>query len=295
MLATLKQLLSSIVDYAGLFPPAQLHLPDAMVIYDRAQASLNGWLVGRFVLPAVSLPALVTLLPTVLEPGHTTSWSLSVILSQNWAAELEQIRQLQAVNEQVSIHALEVTLLPANDIQLVCRHLPVGITAFFEVPLSAALEAYLPILQQSSVAAKLRTGGLTSDTFPDSAQLAQTILSLAKAHIPFKATAGLHHPLRGDRRLTSKPDSTSTTMHGFLNVALLAAFAHQQSMALQDAIALLEEQSIHSFHFTETAISWRQHTLSLAALERSRQQFFHSFGSCSIQEPIDDLRTLRLL
>ncbi|PSB32060.1 hypothetical protein [Stenomitos frigidus] len=294
MLLALKQLLSSIVDYAGLFPPAQLSLPEAMTMYDRAQASPERWLVGRFVLPAACLPTFVTILPTVLEPGHSSQWSLSVILSQNWAAELKQIHQ-HVVTDQLLISALEVPPLLPSDMQQVCLHLPVGVTAFFEIPWSAALEPYLTLLQQPCVAAKLRTGGVTSDAFPDSAQLAQRLLSLAKAEIPFKATAGLHHSLRGKHRLTYKPDSASTTMHGFLNVSILAAFGYQQSVTLDDAIALLEEQSMRSFQCTETTICWRDYALSLLELERFRQQFFHSFGSCSIQEPIDDLRSLRLL
>jgi hypothetical protein len=293
VLPALKQLLSSIVDYAGLFPPAQLSLPEAVAMYARAQSSPYRWLVGRFVLPAACLRAFVALLPTVLESGQPDNWSLSVVLSKDWAAELEQIRQ-HAANEQILIRALEVPPLPPNDIQQICSHLPGGMTAFFEIPFSTDLEPYLILLQNSCAAAKLRTGGITSDAFPDSAQLAQRILSLAK-QIPFKATAGLHYPLRGNHRLTYKPDSTSTIMHGFLNVAMLAAIAYQQSVPLDDAIALLEEQSIHPFQFTETAIRWRNYTLSLSDLERSRQQFFYSFGSCSIQEPLDDLHTLRLL
>lgn len=295
MLLALKQLLSSMVDYAGLFPPAQLSLPEAMAIYDRAQSSPHHWLVGRFVLPASCLPAFVTLLPTFLEPGHASHWSLSVILSQHWAVELEQIRQLQTANHQILISTLEMTPLPPDDIQQVCRHLPVGVTTFFEIPLGAAIEPYLTMLQQLGAAAKLRTGGITSDAFPDSTQLCQRILSLAKAQIPFKATAGLHHPLRGNHRLTYTPDSAFTRMHGFLNVALLAAVAYQHIVTFDEAVAMLEEQSIDSFEFTETAVRWRAYSLSLSELERSRQQCFHSFGSCSFQEPIDDLHTLRLL
>jgi len=290
----LKQLLSSIVDYAGLFPPAQRSLPEAIALYNQAQCAPEQWLIGRFVLPAACLPAFLTLRPTGLKPERAERWPLSIILSHNWAIELAQIRE-HATTHSVHISALEMPPLPPDTVRQIGLHLPMGTTAFFEIPLNADLDPYLTVLQQPHIAAKLRTGGITSDAFPDSAQLAQAILSLAKANIPFKATAGLHHPLRGDRRLTYNPDSAFTTMHGFLNVAMLAAAAYQQSVSLDDAIALLEEQSIHAFGFIETSIHWRNYALSLAALERSRQQFFHSFGSCSIQEPIDDLHSLRLL
>lgn len=295
MLRTLKQLLSSIVDYAGLFPPAQLSLSEAVTVYDRTQSSPSRWLLGRFVLPASRLSEFVTLLKAAPEAVYSRHWPLSVILSKNWAIELEQLCHLQTANHQILIKILEVAPLPLADIQQLCPQLPEGITTFFELPWRADIEPYLALLQQFGVAAKLRTGGVTSDAFPNSAQLCQPIISLAKAQIPFKATAGLHHPLRGHHRLTDAPNSASTAMHGFLNVALLAAFAYQQRITLDAAIALLEERSIHHFQFTETAIRWRDYSLSLLELEHSRQKFFHSFGSCSIQEPINDLQTLSLL
>jgi hypothetical protein len=145
------------------------------------------------------------------------------------------------------------------------------------------------------MAAKLRTGGVTAEVFPDSQQLSQRILALAQAKIPFKATAGLHHPLRSQHRLTYQPDSTVATMHGFLNVVLLATFAYQQSISLDEAIALLETSEITQFHFTETHLTWHDRVLSTSEMIQARQQFFHSFGSCSFKEPLTDLYALELL
>ncbi|HIK17864.1 MAG TPA: hypothetical protein IGS53_21610 [Leptolyngbyaceae cyanobacterium M33_DOE_097] len=294
MLLTLKPLLSSIVDYAGLFPPAQLSLSKAVRVYDRAQSSPYHWLLGRFVLPASRLPEFVTLLENVPN-GYSRNWPLSVILSQNWAAEIELVCQLQAANHHILISLFEVVPLPPAAIHQLCSQVPQGVNTFFELPWETDIDPYLTLLQQVRAGAKLRTGGITHEAFPTSTQLGQQIIAFAKAKIPFKATAGLHHPLRSQHHLTDAPNSASTTMHGFLNVALLAALAYHQKVTLDDAIALLEEHSIHSFQFTEAAIHWRDYSCSLAELEQSRQQFFHSFGSCSIQAPIDDLQTLRLL
>ncbi|MBE9179102.1 hypothetical protein IQ268_11065 [Oculatella sp. LEGE 06141] len=296
MLLSLKQLLSAIVDYAGLFPPAQLSLPEALAIYDRAWSSPHHWMLGHFVVPASRLPELIQLLPNL--PSRSKSsrlWPLSVILSPNWLAELKQIRQLSHTTGQIAIRALEVAPLPQDEIQQVHRQLPTDVTAFFEIPFGVDLVPYLKILQPPGTAAKLRTGGLTNDAFPDSTQLAQRLLSLAEAQIPLKATAGLHHPLRGQYRLTSQADSASVTMHGFLNVLLVAALAYQGSISGNEAVAILEERSRHSFQFTDMTINWREHSLTLSEIKRFRQQFFHSFGSCSIQEPIADLDHLELL
>lgn len=304
MLTSLKQLLVSIVDYAGLFPPAQLSLSEAVALYDRAQASPQSWMLARFIVPATHLQALRQTFFTASDSVYSPKpWPLSVILSKNWAVELEQINQICQTgfrheyqqHYQIKVCALEVAPLPPSEIQQICLSLSAEMEVFFEIPFSADLEPYLPVLQQTGTAAKLRTGGITPDAFPDNTRLSQRIFSLANAQIPFKATAGLHHALRGSHRLTAQPDSPSTTMQGFLNLAVLAAFTYHQRITLTEALALLEEQSIAPFQFTDTAITWRDRSLSLAEIQQSRQHFFRSFGSCSFQEPIDDLHYLRCL
>lgn len=305
MLTSLKQLLFAIADYAGLFPPAQLELSEALTLYDRAQASPHAWMLDRFIVPASRLSELMTLLND-RKPENDTSDSLplSVIVSKNWATDLENVLPFIGSHQtpQLTIRSLEVASVATDEIQQVCLHLPEEITAFFEIPFNAELEPYLTVLQQTGRAAKLRTGGLTPEAFPSSLQLSQRVLAFAAANILFKATAGLHHPLRschllaGTQADASTPEPSSTVlMHGFLNLALLSAFAYSKSITVEEAEMLLEESTIAAFQFTDTEITWRDRTLSLADIERSRQHFFRSFGSCSFQEPIDDLHHLELL
>ena len=160
MLASLKRLLSSIVDYAGLFPPAQLSLLEAMNVYDRAHSSPHCWMLDRFVLPATRLQEFVKLLPTSSKEIHSSlPWSLSVILSKSWLAELEQIhRTIGAAfhgKYPVSISALEVAPLSPIEMQQGCLNLPAEVNTFFEIPFEADLEPYLNILQQIGAGAKL--------------------------------------------------------------------------------------------------------------------------------------------
>ncbi|MBF2048048.1 MAG: hypothetical protein IGS54_11895 [Elainella sp. C42_A2020_010] len=301
MLPPLHLLLTSIVDYAGLFPPAQLNLSEAMATYAQAQSSPQSWMLNCFILPATHLSNWIKLLPQ-FSHFSIQPWPLSVILSQNWTTELEQIQSLIAAEkgDRLQIRTLEVAPLPPSTVASLCRQLPPEIEVFFEIPFDAELEPYLQTLHQTGRAAKLRTGGINSDQFPDSSQLAQRILALAEAAIPFKATAGLHHPLRGRYALTYAANSPTATMHGFLNLAILAASAYQhslyqQSLPLEQAVALLEETSLAQFQFSNTAISWRNQLLSTDAIAQTRQLFFRSFGSCSYQDPITDLEQLKLL
>jgi hypothetical protein len=112
--------------------------------------------------------------------------------------------------------------------------------------------------------------------------------------VPFKATAGLHHPLRSVHRFTYQADSPSGIMHGFVNVFLAAAFL-RAGMETKTAVQLLDEQSADAFHFNAAGVGWRRHQLSQREIAAARRGFAVSFGSCSFTEPIDDLKRLRLL
>src|SRR5512132_3163623 len=59
---TLRALLASLIDYAGLFPPASMALADATRVYDGYLASNEAWMLGRFVIPATRLVELEGLL-----------------------------------------------------------------------------------------------------------------------------------------------------------------------------------------------------------------------------------------
>lgn len=286
---SVKALLSSIVDYAGLFPPAKLGMGEAMANYARYQTTPYNWMLGRFVVPASRLNELEELLPTLPSKQR----SLSVILSGDVELEIDWVRSLN--NNQIAIAALEFPPLPPAEIEKVFPRLPVGVESFFEIPLQGDIDAYLAAVRHAGASAKLRTGGISAQAFPSTTQLCQFIVACAKAQVPFKATAGLHHPLPGNYRLTYEPDSPSTVMHGFLNVAILAALVYWQKVTLEEALEVIEESSIKGFQVKADGIAWSTRHLNLAEIEQVRQRFFRSFGSCSFQEPIDDLKELKLL
>jgi len=289
MLALIKALLSSVVDYAGLFPPAKLSMREAMANYAQDQTSNYSWMLGRFVLSASRLNEFEELLPTF----SLKHWSLSAIISGDLESEIERVRSRN--NSKIAITALEFPPLSPTQIERVFPLLPAGVDLFFEIPLSRELEDYLTVLRRIGASAKIRTGGITVDAFPSITQLCRYICAFAAAQVPFKATAGLHHPLLAKHRLKSEPNSPSAAMHGFLNVAILAALVYWQKLTPEDVLAVLKESSIDGFQFKADSIGWRDRQLSIAEIEEARQHFFRSFGSCSFQEPIDELKELKLL
>lgn len=139
--------------------------------------------------------------------------------------------------------------------------------------------------------AKVRTGGLTPDAIPSAADLADFIARAAALRRPFKATAGLHHPIRSDRALTYASDSPRGVMHGFVNVFVAAAFAWQ-GKDRRFILDVLDEMDPSAFDFAGDVLRWRDASLTAEQIAGARRDFAHSFGSCSFEEPLADLRHL---
>jgi hypothetical protein len=150
-----------------------------------------------------------------------------------------------------------------------------------------------PIDRVTGAFVKVRTGGLTPDAIPSPEAIADFLERAAKRRLPFKATAGLHHPIRSLRPLTYAADSPCAVMHGFLNVFVAAAFAWYGEDEL--LVPVLSEEDPRAFEFTDDEVRWRGRGLSTAQIQTARRDFAHSFGSCSFEEPIADLERLGFL
>jgi hypothetical protein len=164
------------------------------------------------------------------------------------------------------------------------------------LPRKLSLPTYseAPIHEISGAYAKVRTGGLTPEAIPSADAIADFLCAAAARRLPFKATAGLHHPLRSLRPLTYAPDSPHAMMHGFLNVFLAAAFAWHGA-GRSAIVEILNETEAGAFEFGGQAIAWGGRKLSAAEIAGARREFAHSFGSCSFEEPVTGLRDLDLL
>lgn len=145
--------------------------------------------------------------------------------------------------------------------------------------------ALLDAIHRHGLRAKIRTGGITPDAFPAIGNVAEFLRACKAKGVAFKATAGLHHPLRCVKPLTYEPNAPLGTMHGFLNVFLAAAL-------LEHADGILAENDPGAFAFNDDGASWRGHRVSTEEIAAVRRDFATSFGSCSFEEPIHDLKEL---
>ncbi len=130
---------------------------------------------------------------------------------------------------------------------------------------------------------KLRCGGVEARAFPSAAQLS-TIL--AQQGVTFKCTAGLHHPLR------HWDSGLQVHMHGFINVFGAGMLAEKHALDEKQVQAILEDEDPANFTFTDAAFRWRDLEVGTSEIVELRKTRMTSFGSCSFDEPREDLKKL---
>lgn len=295
MKQALRVLLEGLIDYAGLFPPAELGMAEAVRNYAAYRRSAHSWMLGRFIVPAARLDEFEQ--AAAEHWPRDGVWQLSVLGGAQLEADVARInsfnhrRTIGDAAANVMIDTIEIKAASAAKIEAALRVMHPTLTCYVEIPIANDPTELIKAIADVGALAKVRTGGVTSDGFPSAHDLARFIAACAKEDVGFKATAGLHHPLRAVNRLTYQVDSATTLMHGFLNVFLAAAFA-QNSMRVEQLAALLEETAPTAFHFTEDSVSWREQMLVKAHLRNTRRLFATAFGSCSFTEPIEDLQKI---
>lgn len=289
--ASLRALLSGLIDYAGLFPPAALPMQQAVENYARYLAGPDAWALARFVLPVSRFAEFETAMRTIrtIEP-----WGLSALLGANPEADLAEVDRFNDRNQgRTVVDSVEVKACTPDEICHIRAFVRGSITCFFEIPTENP-SALLPTIHAIHARAKIRTGGVTPNAFPSSESLAHFILECATYNVAFKATAGLHHPLRCVKPLTYEPDSPTSVMHGFLSVFLAAVFA-KQSVPAADLCDLLESRDHEHLRFESDSLHWRDRVVNTGHIREARQRLAISFGSCSFEEPLSDLRELKIL
>ena len=257
-------------------------MDDAVSEYERHRKAQDSWALGRFVVPLARWNELESCVASVY---GSEPWSLSVLAAP---ADAARIRDLSRANPRLVIHAVECKAATIDEVASVAQLLRPGIDVFAELNLSADLDALAVALKRVGAAAKIRTGGVTPDAIPSPRQVLSFLRACLKAGVRFKATAGLHHAVRGEYRLTYEPVPPMGTLFGFLNVAIAAAllwFGRDDKTVL----AVLEERSPEAFEFSDDGASWRDERLSRRELEEARAAFFVGFGSCSFSEPMAEV------
>jgi len=323
VLAPLRILMTSLVDYAGLFPPAALDMRTTVENWRGYTASDHAWMLGRLIVPVARLPEFAKTVETLgggpkpSSDDYAEPWRLSAIIGEDLDRDIERIFDFnrahagegeppQAEEHEdehlratggggIVIDAIEVKAGSARDIDLAMRIVPEQLEAYFEIPVTGDVRGLVTAMAGTGARAKVRTGGVTPEMIPAPKAVARFLGACAAADVLFKATAGLHHPVRAEYPLTYEPNCPRGVMFGFLNVFMAAALLRIGAVSESEATDLLEERKPGAFVFTDQGVTWRDRRIDNTRLARVRESFAISFGSCSFEEPVADLKQLGLL
>jgi hypothetical protein len=222
-------------------------------------------------------------------------WHVSALLGSDPATDLRVVAEFNARDpETVIVDAVEGKADSHETVAALLDAVAEPTQAYVEIPVHSDPTALIEAIARRRGRAKIRTGGVTHDAFPAAADVARFIEVCLRAGVPFKATAGLHHPLRAEYPLTYAQDSPRATMFGFLNL-FLASVLMAYGMDREKGTKLLEETSAVAIRINDVYIGWRGHQLDLGEVAAVRESSIVSFGSCSFTEPIDDLTALGLI
>lgn len=306
---SLRVLLTGIVDYAGLFPPAQLALEKAVQNYVHYRSQPDQWMLSRFVCPSFRLKELAEFpeWKTIEQKPSPISVlgksERTVVEFINGLNELgHSVREFhEQLADSVRVDTFEVRLASEWLYSQVARELPGAIlqpfsqsdreftpkVGFHEVEYGSNWRASIaPLIgmlaknKERSSGLKLRCAATDSTAIPSAEDLAFAIVSCRDAGVPLKFTAGLHHPFR------------QAPAHGFLNVFGAGVLAYANRLDLSTIEQIVADEETKHFQYGDEEICWKQHSATVEQIAAARRQLVISFGSCSFDEPRDDLRAL---
>lgn len=328
MTNSLRALLEGAIDYAGMFPPARLSLHEAIAEYRARRTETAAWLLGRFVCPVEQLGALLSAFP---ESGLKASLVVPIAYSKevylrDIVPAVSAARPLPTVRDplppigavdalefrwQVNVVRDDVMARPDNLLAMASSLTTIvnaNASMYCELPRidsPARSAAWRRLLKQTLRAIseqrarntrskflhgiagfKFRCGGPTAADVPPSAELAEVIRACRDARVPWKATAGLHHPL------PHLDSALGVTMHGFINLFSAAVLADVHRLGAREIQAILGDENAASFQFGNEELKWRDLSATCPQVSQARQRGLQSFGSCSIDEPVQDLTAL---
>jgi hypothetical protein len=318
---SLKVFANRLIDYAGLFPPASLELAQAFNNYVVYMQSEYKWMLSKFIIPAKRLPELTEIMTEASADNIILPFSIlasggkdSDEFKSNLEADLKNIVDFRSKHAgKVLTDVFEIRLpmdIFANDsadevqemLDFVSGSFRNEIKDKFCIYYEASLgnDYNAPVINLAEAIAhhnklgnsagfKLRTGGVEASAFPSPEQIAFVIMTCCEFSVPMKCTAGLHHPVRHYN------ESAAAKMHGFINVFGAGILAYACDLDEDEILDILNEEDPFAFRFDENGFSWEDFTASDAEIKKAREKFMISFGSCSFDEPVDDLKTLELL
>ncbi len=312
--SSVKTLLNGLFDYAGLFPPAALPIDQAIDEYLAHRHEADDWMLGPFVMTSAHWAPLLSLaeklsvespLPIQLLPPPSSDVASTAAVLQGALDEANN--HIDQLGGKAVIAGFEWKLPPDALLEASTAVMAISkIESVFEASAFQDRPRYLEIVRDEAflrqlplyflalgaqqrperVRAKIRCGGMKPEDFPSTEELAGFLYAALRTGYPFKATAGLHHPLRHFNQ------AQQVMMHGFMNVFFAVTIGRCEGLDATGIEEILSDTEPSNFVFTESGIEWNGLKATTTEFIRDRRSLALSIGSCSFDEPREDLRAL---
>lgn len=322
---SIQAFLARLIDYAGYFPPEDLSLRQALKNYIEYRSGSDHWMLSRVIVPYRKLSDLTDQHGDLLD--NLDEGAVSVLGSGTESQEefctmidqlVEACRSFPSKSSGIPTDFLE-TKLPTSDIpddpqavQSIIHQTRETFAQDEDTPDQVFLETYLHedwkkrvrVLLQAitevreryedaaesiSMGMKLRCGGQSPDMVPSVQQVAFVVNQARDHDVPLKCTAGLHHPVR------TYDSSIPASIHGFFNVFGGAMCAHEYQLDQSELEEILKIEDHSRFQFSDDAFHCGEYSVDVERIKALREARLVSFGSCSFDEPREDLRALDYL
>jgi hypothetical protein len=293
-MAAAREAFAALIDYAGLYPPASLPIEKVAGNYGEYRRGADAWMLGRLIAPVERLDELQA---RAVASGASANarWPVSVLVggAEAIATSAPLIARLRCLRDSaLDIESVEANAATAADVAAIASAYPPEIERFVEVAADPDPASLLAAIADHRLAGKVRTGGVTKDKFPSPAIVARFLVRSSAARVPVKATAGLHHAVRGEHRLTYAADSPSGVMHGCANLVFAAALLSAGKIDEALVEALLDDDRPEAFKLGGRAGSWLNAAVTYGEFAHARRTLLRSVGSCSFDEPVREMRAL---
>jgi len=272
---------------------------EAVAEYQEAIHSGTRWVTGRFLCRSSQLEDLASVTTVGLRRGDHP-WQVGMIvdmspgasaaLGQDFHREMSPAMRITASEAKLASPAVA----DAGSLVDMLGTIDTDMAVFVEVDGHRSIEGQLRDIAEAlrdrgrAGGAKLRCGGLSAEDFPSVETVASFIWEASLLSLPFKATAGLHQPIR------HHDAAIGAWRHGFVNL-LLACAAADAGEDLDTIRRIIGEEEPSAFGFTPMAASWRELTIPGSAIKRARRSGMVAYGSCDLAEPLEALMALGFL
>ena len=298
-----------LIDYAGLFPPANLSLEAAINNYRNYLNSDDSWMLGPFVLPVSLLKEIDSYIHLFSDESPLTLSIVGTKTSSKTECSIQFREDCHTIStfinhygNKVKVEMLEIPLppeVPSPDLleEIANGAAKFNVHAFCEVQLTTDWKHHVTntldaiashnVSKDSWIGVKLRTGGIKAGMFPSTEKVAFVLAASRDRNLPIKFTAGLHHPVRMYR------DEVKTQMHGFLNIFMSGMLAYSQNLSIKGIEEILSDENPNSFSVSKKdCMGWQDLSVTVKEIKELRKSIL-SFGSCSFDEPREELLELK--